>query len=138
MKNKTVIILRGTSSSGKSFATSALTSRIGWVSVSADYYFYDAAGNYNWVASDLGKAHQSCKDEFVAYLNDPRTTGIVVDNTNTKESEFSWYEKTAKEKGADVIFFVVEKRHESVNKHNVPSEVIDRHATNITNTLKLK
>ncbi len=139
MKHKSVIILRATSGAGKSFATEILTRGIGWVSVSADNYFYDKEGNYNWDGSKLKEAHQQSKDKFIEALKESTVEGIVVDNTNTQEFEFEWYHKKALEFGADVVFFVVEKRHDSEgNKHNVPQDVIDRHDNNIRKILKLQ
>lgn len=134
---KTVWILRGTSGSGKNFVTDKLSRRIGWVSVSADDYFTDKEGNYNFDVTGLGNAHLQCKTRFLEALAESTVTDIIVNNTNTQEKEFNFYKEKAEQIGADVIFLVVEKRHEGENSHNVPIEAIDRHESRIRESLKL-
>lgn len=134
---KNVIILRGTSGSGKNFVADRLDLP-NKVVVSADDYFTDEEGNYNFDADNLGNAHLQCKTRFLDALCDPDVTNIIVNNTNTLEREFNFYKSKAEQIGADVIFLVVEKRHEGENSHGVPVEVIDRHEERIRQSLKLR
>jgi hypothetical protein len=63
--------------------------------------------------------------------------GIIVDNTSTKERDFSFYENAAKEHGAMFISLVVENRHGNKDIHSVPQSVREMQAENIKNSLLL-
>jgi hypothetical protein len=65
-------------------------------------------------------------------------TDIIVNNTNTQSKEWKFYEEEAKKSDSDVIFLVVEKRHDGINSHGVPEGVIDRHEERIKCNLKLR
>jgi uridine kinase len=136
--NKTVWILRGCSGGGKSFVTEKLNKNIGWVAVSADDYFTDKDGNYNWDATKLGNAHGMCKNTFMESLKESTVTNIIVNNTNTQEKEWKFYQQEAEKAGADVIFLVVENRHGGNNVHNVDESVLMRQETRIQSNLKLR
>jgi uridine kinase len=133
---KTVILLRSVSGAGKSTLANLLASNERWVSVCADDYFTDINGNYNFDASKLGEAHRLCQENFMYWLNNA-VVGIVVANTNTKERDFSFYEKAAKEAGAMFISLVVENRHGNKDIHSVPQSVREMQAENIKNSLLL-
>ena len=133
---KTVLLLRGASGSGKSTLANLLASNERWVSVCADDYFTDINGNYNFDASKLGEAHRLCQENFMYWLNNA-VVGIVVANTNTKERDFSFYEKAAKEAGAMFISLIVENRHGNKDIHSVPQSVREMQAENIKNSLLL-
>lgn len=135
---KTVWILRGCSGAGKDFVTNKLIKSVGWVAVSADYYFIDKDGNYNWDANKLAYAHSVCMYNFKEALKESTVTDIIVNNTNTKVKDFGYYQKEAEKFDADVIFIVVENRHGGKNVHNVPDEVVSRHEDNIKQSLKLR
>jgi uridine kinase len=134
---KTVWILRGCSGGGKSFVTEKLNKTIGWVAVSADDYFTDKDGNYNWNANELGQAHEACKNSFKEALRESTVTDIIVNNTNTKEREWKFYQQEALKFGSDVIFLVVENRHGGENIHSVPQEHVKVQEERIKNNLKL-
>lgn len=136
IKQKVVVILRGASGSGKSSVTKLFGDDV--YVCSADHYFMDDDGNYNFDPSKLGAAHGLCKMNFISGLQNPDIDVVVVDNTNTKQSDFQFYVDEAEKRGAMVISLVVEKRHNGVNSHNVPEHVIDRHVENTKNTLKLR
>ena len=138
MNSKIIWILRGCSGAGKDFVTSKLSQNIGWIDVSADKYFTDDDGNYNFDVDRLGDAHNQCRVAFIEALKESTVTNVIVNNTNTMEKEWAFYKETAEKYGCDVIFLVVEKRHDGQNSHNVPSEVIDRHEERIKNSLKLR
>lgn len=134
---KTVILLRSVSGAGKSTLANLLTSNEWWVSVCADDYFTDADGNYNFDASKLGAAHKWCQENFMYWLTKGAVDGIIVANTNTKEKDFAFYEKAAKEHGAMFISLIVENRHGNSDVHQVPSFVKEHQAMNIMNSIKL-
>ena len=135
---KTVIILRSTSGAGKSTFAEYITSlkSENYTIVCADDYFVDSKGNYNFNAQDLGKAHSECRQKFLNALS-IGTELVVVANTNSKPSEFEFYEEAAKEFDYQVFFIVLEKRHNNNNLHNCPQSSIERQAQNIKNSLKL-
>lgn len=134
---RTVWILRGTSGSGKNFVADKLDLP-NKVVVSADDYFTDQEGNYNFDGTKLGNAHLRCKSRFLDALCNPEVTNIIVNNTNTQVKEFNFYKSKAEQIGADVIFLVVEKRHDGENSHGVPIEAIDKHEERIIQSLKLR
>jgi uridine kinase len=136
MNKPTVILLRSASGAGKSTLANLLASNERWVSVCADDYFTDINGNYNFDASKLGEAHRLCQENFMYWLNNA-VVGIVVANTNTRERDFSFYEKAAKEAGAMFISLVVENRHGNKDIHSVPQSVREMQAENIKNSLLL-
>jgi predicted kinase len=134
---KTVLLLRGASGSGKSTLADLLASNEGWVRVCADDYFTDASGNYNFDASKLGVAHAQCQELFMYWLNHTNVDCIIVANTNTKEKDFAFYEKAAKEYGAMFVSLIVENRHGNSDVHRVPSFTKEHQAKNIMNSIKL-
>lgn len=134
---KTVILLRSVSGAGKSTLADLLSDNEGYVVVCADEYFTDEAGNYNFDAAKLGAAHQWCQENFVYWLNHTDAKCIIVANTNTKEKDFAFYEKAAKEHGAMFVSLIVENRHGNTDVHNVPSFAKENQAKNIMNSIKL-
>jgi uridine kinase len=135
---KTVWILRAASGAGKSFVTEKLTKHIGWVACSADDYFTDKDGNYNWDATKLGNAHGACKNAYMEALKESTVTNIIVNNTNTQEKEWKFYQQEAEKIGADVIFLVIENRHSGNNVHSVPPAHVTVQEERIKNNLKLQ
>ena len=90
--SKRVIIMRGISGSGKSTYTRFHLP--GAHVCSADQFFIDPQGVYQFDARKLGEAHRWCYRNFLtALVNewDP----IVVDNTNTQLFEFYGYVQLA-------------------------------------------
>ena len=75
---------------------------------------------------------------FLEYLQDDAVYTIIVANTNTKKSDYGWYQEMGEKAGAKVIFLVIERRHDNVNSHNVPDETLERQEQNIRNSLKLR
>jgi len=139
MNKKNIIILRSVSGSGKSHMANILCQKVGYYQVCADDYFYDEDGNYNFDPSKLRDAHDHCKKRFMSMLMcEGGVDTIIVANTNTKESDWKFYEEEGKKAGADIIFLVIENRHGNVNQHNVPEETLHRQEQNIRNSLKLR
>lgn len=137
---KNIIILRSVSGAGKSTLAYLLcANRFGWVSVEADAFFLNKETNeYNFDPAKLGAAHLECQQKFMEYLTEPSIEGIVVANTNTKASDWKFYEDAAKKGGHRVTFVVIENRHGNKDVHNVPDFALDRQDTAIRDSLKLR
>jgi hypothetical protein len=136
-KKMTVLLLRAVAGAGKSTLADIFNTKVGWLTVCADDFFTDDNGVYNFDASKLGHAHKECQQKFMEALYDPTVEGIVVANTNTKERDFAFYEKAAKEAGAMFISLVVENRHGNKDIHGLPQSVREIQAENIRNSLTL-
>lgn len=132
---KRIIILRSASGAGKSTVANLFGGNS--VVCCADDFFTDKDGNYNFDPDFLGNAHGMCKNKFLEALEDSMVDTIIVANTNTKPSDFQFYIDEAEKRGNMVFSLVVEKRHNGENLHGVSSHVIERHAENIKNSLKL-
>ena len=133
----TVLLLRAVAGAGKSTLADIFNTKVGWLTVCADDYFTDDNGVYNFDASKLGHAHKECQQKFMEALYNPTVEGIVVANTNTKERDFAFYEKAAKEAGAMFISLVVENRHGNKDIHGVGDLILKRQEDNLRNSLKL-
>ena len=120
-----VIILSGIPGSGKTtwikenFPSATV--------VSADLFFTNDKGEYNWDSSKIKEAHQKCFNDFKTHISN--VSVLVVDNTNTRLWEFEEYVKISKETHSSLT--VVRK---SISPeiahfrciHNVPLETIKR------------
>lgn len=147
---KVVIILRGTSESGKttfadyleeihnaSVFNEHLTEKEAYsVVCCADDYFTDQYGNYNFRKEELGDAHKQCRERFDRALKG-KVGLIIVSNTNSTSEEFSYYLENAQNVGYKVFSLVVEKRNDKKNHHHVSIKTKNRQATNIKNSLRL-
>lgn len=129
---KTVTILRAPSNSGKSSFAEYLKyiSNGNVVICCADDYFVYQDGSYHFNPSLLGEAHNQCKEKFLRAL-DNNSTNIIVANTNSKESEFSYYIEKAEKRGYRVYSVIIENRHGNKNEHNCPDHAIERQRKNI-------
>jgi predicted kinase len=136
MTQRNLIILRGTSSSGKSSFAQLIAYPC--LICTADDYYYDEKGNYNFDASKLGEAHASCKAKFDEGVKDPVITNIVIANTNTKPFEYQYYVDKAEKYGMRVTYVVLERRHNNKNDHDVPDHVLERQENTIKQNLKLR
>jgi uridine kinase len=133
-QDKTVIIVRGISGSGKStFANIVAEPK---VVCTADDYF-EQNGQYNFDPSKLGEAHKQSMNKFDQALVNPNIKNIVVANTNVKPRDYKYYADKANQAGVRVIYVVLEKRHDNENVHSVPSEVLQRQHDSLKNDLKL-
>jgi len=129
------IIIRGTSGAGKStFANLFAEPK---VICTADDFFYDKEGKYNFDASKLGKAHGQCQNKFECALRDKSIKLVIVANTNVKPSDYQYYIDKAGEYGVKIISVVLEKRHENKSVHGVPDFVLQRQHDTLKNDLKL-
>jgi len=102
MTKKTIIIIRGLSGSGKStFADTICGDDETKISVSADDFFVDEQGNYNFNPDQIAEAHDWCKDQVRTYLLEGFET-ICVANTFTKRWEVEPYLQIASENNCNV------------------------------------
>lgn len=149
---KTLFLIRGISGSGKSTTANLLSENGRYPVLSADMYFEDSDGNYNWNPSKLKDAHEWCKCQVeglmrdgnkvvefptiisttIASKNGYRSVGykffnkIFVANTFTQEWEMEDYFELAEEYGYQVVSLIVENRHGNKNIHNVPDEKVQQ------------
>ena len=88
---KELIIMRGLSGSGKSTLSKQLAGESGYI-FSADDYFMDEQGNYNWVGNKVPTAHKWNHSRMKEAI-DQGLSPIIMDNTNIT----MWDMKQAKE-----------------------------------------
>ena len=119
---KNLILLRGVPGAGKSTVADAITD-IKTNIISADMFFEDEKGNYNFDGSKLRQAHQWCQDQVRGRMKWSKTP-VVVANTFTREWEMTSYIEMAQEYGYKVHSLIVENRHGSDNVHSVPMEKV--------------
>lgn len=120
-KSKDLIILRGISGSGKSTFAKLLGKAI----CSADDYFVSINGEYLWKEEDLGKAHRWCTKKSEMFM-ERNISPIIISNTCVKARDLKPYTKLAEKYGYRVFSVIVENRHNGINTHNVPEEVLNQ------------
>jgi predicted kinase len=120
-----LILLRGLPGSGKSTLGEVIMYYPGSTNLnivlSADDFFTNENGQYNFDPSKLKEAHNDCllkcaermKNEFVK---------IVVANTFTQEWEMEKYFEIAERYKYRVHTIIVENRHGGENVHGVPQD----------------
>lgn len=140
MRGKTVLIIRGCSSSGKSSLANFLMlygdDRRDCVICEADEFMVNSNGEYEFKPERLGVAHAKCQKKFEEALKS-RAALVICSNTNTKVQDFQFYLDKAKEYGYDTFVVVLEKYHNGENTHNIPQTTLLRQKEAIRNSLKL-
>lgn len=147
--NKSLFLIRGIPGSGKSSLANLLSENGKYPVLSADMYFEDSDGNYDFDVRLLSSAHKWCKSECELIIATWEvfigTTGktincansgffkrfetadkIFIANTFTTESEMQPYFDLAKKYDYTVFTMIVENRHGNKNTHNVPDETITK------------
>ncbi len=121
-----VIIMRGIPGSGKSTIASQLGHEM---YCSADDYFINNDGVYNFNPIEIGEAHKSCMRKFLAGMN--VRAKITVDNTNVELWEISPYIAICQAYDVDYEIITVRCDPEIASKrnvHGVPEKTILRMA----------
>lgn len=93
--------------------------------VSADQFFEDAKGNYNYDQTKLSEAHTWCANEVAKRMKNQEPL-VVVANTFVEEWQFSKYIYLAKLYNYKFFSLIVENRHGGKDIHNVPPEVLEK------------
>lgn len=129
--SKLMLICVGVSGSGKStLAKKVKQQNPEAIICSADDYFVDKNGNYNFNHAKLGKAHLFCQSQAKLQCRiDTRI--IIIDNTNLTKKERKVYEDIAADHNYEVKYLVPDtdwSRDASElfvrNVHGVPMETI--------------
>ena len=124
-----LFILRGVPGTGKTTLAQILTtngnSRVpycNYAMCSADDFFYDEQGNYNFDPSKLGDAHKQCQERCKDAMEKEKDR-IVVHNTNIELWEMEPYLKMAEAYGYTPMILCSEMNYGSV--HGVPDSIIE-------------
>lgn len=144
VNSRNIIIIRGVSSSGKSSFAEFIKELYPDSEIyCADDYFhtnYDGSnpdGVYKFNSEKLGAAHGACRRKFQKAV-DTGAKCVIVANTNTKKSDWEFYEEYGKQNNYRVFFIVLENRHNGVNIHSVNESTLIKQENNIKNSLKLR
>jgi predicted kinase len=137
---KVLVLMQGSSASGKSFVAEALKTHYETVLktncqiCSTDNFWYINSGGekYEFDQKRLGEAHRWNQD-WVTDLMKQRQPAIIVDNTNTTHKEASFYINLAKQYGYEVRVVSVSCSDSVAKMYNsqraidrrVPEHVID-------------
>ena len=130
--NKILYILRGIPGCGKSTLAKQL---VGDNVFEADQYFL-TNGKYEFNPARLGLAHKSCRQRLTNAMNNG-TTPLCMSNTTTTEKELEPYLQLAETFGYTTFVLVVENRHEGVNQHGVPDEVLAKMRARLSGSIRL-
>lgn len=139
MSNKTLYILRGVSGSGKTTLAMLLKQLLeNSDAISADDFFYNKDGVYEFDRTKLHYAHISCQTRVEEAMKTRKVYNLIVHNTSTTEKEMRPYLNLAEKYGYKVVSLVVENRHGSSSVHDVPESVLLMQQSRLINSLKLK
>ena len=128
---KVIYIVRGLSGSGKSSIAKELVNEI-WDAererfvkdfYSADDYFTDKHGNYNFDPNKLKEAHEQCQKNVELAMQRDCVRKVAVANTFSQAWEAEPYFKLAQK--YEFNPFVLECQNDFGNIHDVPQETID-------------
>jgi predicted kinase len=92
--------------------------------ISADDFFVDENGVYNFDSKKLKEAHNDCLLRCVDRMKN-QLVKIVVANTFTQEWEMEKYFEIADRYNYRVHTVIVENRHGSKNVHDVPNDKVE-------------
>jgi tRNA uridine 5-carbamoylmethylation protein Kti12 len=123
-----LILLRGVPGSGKTTLGSVILRCVGSDQpdvLSADDYFIDSNGNYNFDVTKLKEAHNDCQVRCANKMKN-EFSKIVVANTFTQEWEMKIYFEMAERYKYRVHTVIVENRHGGENVHNVPEDKLQQ------------
>jgi hypothetical protein len=127
-KEGDLILLRGLPGSGKSTLAKIIlqlpTNKEPEV-LSADDFFLDSDGNYNFDVTKIREAHNYCQFRCSERMRQQKSR-IVVANTFTQEWEMESYFDMAKRYNYRVHTVIVENRHGGENVHGVPEDKLQQ------------
>jgi len=119
---KYLFIVRGIPGSGKS-SLAGLLAPPSNICTADDFHMKD--GKYNWIPSNVPKAHAWCQSKAEELMRIGRTP-VVIANTSTTVKEMQPYYDLAEKFGYQVYSIIVENRHGGVNIHEVPEETLEK------------
>jgi predicted kinase len=123
-----LILLRGLPGSGKSTLAKIIL-QLRSVDepevLSADDFFEDKEGSYNFDPNKLKEAHNYCQFRCSERMRQQKSK-IVVANTFTQEWEMDEYFKMAERYNYRVHTVIVENRHGNENVHGVPEDKLQQ------------
>lgn len=114
-------LIRGVSGAGK---TSFADTLFGVFQISADQYFEDDDGRYNFDVNKLHQAHKWCQEKTEKLMK--AGYELAVANTFTTTKEMKPYYKLAEKYGYRVFSIIVENRHGGKDVHNVPEATLEK------------
>ena len=123
-----LILLRGLPGSGKTTLAKIilqLRSTDEPEVLSADDFFEDKEGDYNFDATKLKEAHNYCQFRCSERMRQQKAR-IVVANTFTQEWEMDEYFKMAERYNYRIHTVIVENRHGNENVHGVPENKLQQ------------
>jgi len=123
-----LILLRGLPGSGKTTLAKIilqLRSTDEPEVLSADDFFEDKEGDYNFDPTKLKEAHNYCQFRCSERMRQQKAK-IVVANTFTQEWEMDEYFKMAERYNYRVHTVIVENRHGNENIHGVPEDKLQQ------------
>lgn len=122
-----LILLRGVPGSGKTTLGEVILYTPGSNNtnnvLSADDFFIDENGNYNFDPTKLKEAHNQCQLKCAERMK-LQLSKIVVANTFTQDWEMKTYFEMAERYRYRVHTVVVENRHGNRNIHEVPEDKV--------------
>jgi predicted kinase len=119
-----LILLRGLPGAGKTTLAEVILQSSQGVRpdvISADNYFMDDKGNYNFDVSKIKETHNSCQ-QICAERMRLEFSKVVVANTFTEQWEMEPYFEMAERYNYRVHSVIIENRHDGKNIHNVPED----------------
>lgn len=123
-----LILLRGLPGSGKSTLAKIILQLRNTDDpevLSADDFFENKEGDYNFDPSKLKEAHNYCQFRCSERMRQQKAK-IVVANTFTQEWEMDEYFKMAERYNYRVHTVIVENRHGNENIHGVPENKLQQ------------
>lgn len=124
----TLTLVRGLPGVGKTTYATTLAKESGGVVFSADDYFVDADGNYNFNLYRLAAAHEDCESKTISALQ-RGNTNIFVANTFSRPWEMMPYFDAAVRFSTPLTIVTLtcdltDEQLEARNVHGVPAEKI--------------
>ena len=131
IRDKVLILMRGIPGSGKSSLATQISRDFNGVVQSADTFFINKFGIYDFRPELLVEAHANCQKETRKWA-ERETKVIIVDNTNLESWEMEPYAKIAKENGYYLILVEPKtpwrynsRKCSQLNSHGIPWEKIE-------------